>query len=267
VRQFMHLCARSILGVVLLGGVISPVHAQISNEVTHGLQWLTSQVQSDGSLLNEHQSIATVFQNRTEVAQTLKLLATPSPSLIAGISADTEDNTEYLSRKVNTLAINGAPTNVYTDMLIQRQNTDGGFGGSVGYESNALDSAWAAAALSQANNAMGAQANTNNFLLSQIGTDGCIAVKSDINCLQASALALLALQTTSDNASTTAARNLTTWISQQQTADGSWLGSTYLTALTLASVAQVTPENNATRANAKTFLLSQQASNGSWNTA
>jgi hypothetical protein len=50
--------------------------AQTSPEISRGVQWLTSQIQADGSLFDEPRSIATALQSRSEAAYTLKLLAT-----------------------------------------------------------------------------------------------------------------------------------------------------------------------------------------------
>ena len=66
-------------------------HAQaLSPEVSRGLSWLQSRVQSSGTLANEGSSIATALQNRAEVAQTLKTLSALPASLADAIAGESE---------------------------------------------------------------------------------------------------------------------------------------------------------------------------------
>lgn len=263
---FLRVLARCVLTCTFSLCALASSYAQtLSPEVTRGLQWLATQVQTDGSLLNEPQSIATKLQNRTEAAQTLKLLAALPPSLSAGINADTDDNTEYLSRKAIALSLNGWDATNYVGQLLQRQNADGGLGGASSHASNLLDTAWAVLALAQTNNATGATASrARAYLASQVMPDGGINARGDMNRLHQSAIALLALQTAPDGSSATAIRGLTSWILQQQGADGGWSGNVYLSAFALAAVSPVTADTTV-RGNARNFLVSRQAADGSWN--
>jgi hypothetical protein len=239
-------------------------YAQTSSQITRGLTWLTSQIQNDGSLLSEPQSIATRFQNRAEAAQTLKLLSSAPANLLNAINAEPEDNTEYLARKVISLGINGWNTTSYMTALSARQNTDGGFGGAAGYSSNTLDTARSVLALAQANQSSSAAANNARaYLTAQLSADGGMPGSSAIERQHSSAITLLALQTTPDATNATAIRGLTTWLLQQQGADGSWSSNIYLTAFVLTAVSPVTADATA-RTNASNFLLAQQASDGSW---
>src|SRR5690349_8831267 len=118
-------------------------HAQLSPEVTRGLAWLQGQVQADGTLANEASSAATGLQNRAEAAQTFKLLSAIPVSLAGAIAAEADDNTEYLARRIVSLALAGRDPSTLVTALAARQSSDGGFGGGLGYDSNALDTAWA----------------------------------------------------------------------------------------------------------------------------
>jgi hypothetical protein len=107
-------------------------------------------VQADGSLSNEASSIATSYQNRTEAVPTLTALAGLPLVVVDAIAADTEDNTEYLARRILTLRLADRDVSALIGALASRQNDDGGYGGAPGYESHALDTAWALLALSLA---------------------------------------------------------------------------------------------------------------------
>src|SRR5688572_16656004 len=131
----------------------SLAHAQVTPEITRGVQWLTGQVQPSGALANEAASIAASFQVRTEAAETLKLFATIPPSLAGAIAAETDSSTEYLSRKSVSVLLAAGDASAALNALIARQNGDGGFGGQSGYESNPLDTAFALIAFKAANQA------------------------------------------------------------------------------------------------------------------
>src|SRR5437879_1790674 len=107
VKRFIRVFDRYMVACAISDCALFLAKAQTLTEVTRGLQWLSGQVQANGTFLNESQSIATPFQNRTEVTQTLKLLASiPSP-LADNIVAETEGNTEYLARKVVNMTLAG----------------------------------------------------------------------------------------------------------------------------------------------------------------
>src|SRR5262249_52616192 len=129
-------------------GVVGIATAQAQTpEISRGLLWLQGQVQADGSLAGEATSAATALQNRAETAQTLKALAVLPANLADAIAGEPDDNTEYLARRVVSLALAGRDTSTLLTALAARQNADGGFGGGTGYESNPLDTAWALIAL------------------------------------------------------------------------------------------------------------------------
>lgn len=144
-----------------------------SPEVVKGLAWLQAQVQAAGTLTDEATSIATPLQSRSETLQTLKLLATVPDALADQLSADSEDNTEYLARRAVTLSLAGRDASAITALLAARQNLDGGFGGTIGYESNALDTAWVMLAMAQNSLSASTEAQTaRNYLMVAIQPDG-----------------------------------------------------------------------------------------------
>ena len=236
-----------------------------SPEVVKGLTWLQAQVQAAGTLTNEATSIATPLQSRSETLQTLKLLATVPDALADQLYADSEDNTEYLARRAVTLSLAGRDASAITALLAVRQNLDGGFGGTIGYESNALDTAWAMLAMAQNSlSASTAAQSARNYLMAAIQPDGGVGAGSDYARVNANAVALLALQMSTPNLNmATALKQINTWLLLKQGIDGSWMGDSYLTALSLSAVSPLVTDA-AIRTIARNYLTGLQGADGSW---
>jgi len=131
ISLFKSVLLACLAGLLALWG--GAVQAQASApEVVRGTNWLVAQIQANGALTNEPGSMATVFQNRSEAAVTLKLLASVPTSLSDIIAADNDGSTEYLARKIISLAQAGRSVSPYLPILAQRQNGNGGFGGGQG---------------------------------------------------------------------------------------------------------------------------------------
>lgn len=264
--------AWKLIREVAIGALLSTLLAGLSHaapvpspEVVKGLTWLQAQVQTAGTLTNEAVSIATPLQNRAETLQTLQLLGAVPSALADQLAADTEDNTEYLARRAVTLNMAGRDVSAITAQLLARQNGDGGFGGAMGSESNALDTAWTMLAMAQntLTNTPAAQM-ARNFLQAAIQPDGGVGAGSDSARVSANAVALLALQMSPQDLNTaTALKQITTWLLLKQKVDGSWLGNSYLTALSLSAVSPLVSDP-AIRTAARTYLTSLQGADGSW---
>ncbi|HEY2395193.1 MAG TPA: carboxypeptidase regulatory-like domain-containing protein, partial [Rudaea sp.] len=131
---------------------------------TKGVAWLAAQVQNDGSLANEASSIATPFQGREETLLTLCKLATAPAALASAIAANADDDTEYVARRALAAAAAGQASISDVAALLARQNADGGWGLTPGYQSDALDTAIALQALSAANASSAVAANGFAYL-------------------------------------------------------------------------------------------------------
>jgi hypothetical protein len=240
-------------------------HAQTSPQVARGIAWLTAQVQADGSLQNESVSIATPLQNRSEAALTLRLLATMPPSLANSVIADNDNNTQYLARKLIASVSNGNDGSAILPLLLQNQNADGGFGGALGYASEPDHTAWAILALAQAGQAGSTVANAARvYLGSLLETDGAMPGATNWERIHNSAQALLALQTNHDGGENTRINGLSSWLLQQQDADGGWMGNSYLSAVVFSALAPLTADTTV-RTKSVNFFLQRQNSDGSWN--
>ena len=240
-------------------------HAALSPEVSRGVTWLQSQIQTDGSVLNENLSVATPVQSRAEVLVTLKQLATTPTALIDLLAADPENNTEYLARRALVLAMAGRDNSILLSTLAVRQNIDGGFSGEIDHQSNISDTARVLLAFAYAGQGGSATAfAARDYLIGNVQIDGGMPGESDIHRLNQSALGLAALLSVSADIPTMAAtQKISTWLKQQQNVNGSWNNDQYLTSQILVAiyptVADATVKNNA-----RNFLLAAQGVNGSW---
>lgn len=250
-----------MLGIIVLNAYTETLTLP---EITRGVQWLAAQVKLDGSLSNEAQSIALPLQNRTEAANTLKLLAAVPTTLSGKIASEQADNAEFLARKIIALAQSGADTSADISVLLKLQTEDGSFATEQGFTGNPLDSAWAVLALAQAGQGGGSAAvAARGWLLTQIQTDGALPGSSDWERIHSSALTLLALQTDPTGGDVNRINGLSSWLLQQQNADGSWMSNSYLSAVVFSAIAPLTADNTV-RNKSSAFLLSRQSPDGSW---
>jgi len=254
-------------GLACLFGMLCLAPAQgqtLSPEVSRGLAWLQSQIQADGRLANEASSVATALQNRSETGQALVALATLPSNLADAIASESDGNTEYLARQAIALIAAARDASAQINLLLQRRNSDRGFGGGPGFESNPLDTAWVVLALARAGQGAGTPArDARAYLMASLQSDGGVAAANDALRIEYSAAALYALQTAGDGSTATTVRALSAWLLQRQGADGSWQGDTYLTAFSVIAVAPTTSDH-AVRAAASGFLLAGQSAAGSW---
>ncbi len=122
-------------------------------EITRGVAWLTAQVQADGSLSAENTAMALPLQAESESAITLSLLANAPSPLVARVRNAPGALAEFLARRALALAATHQGLTAPIADLIALRNPDGGFGSSLGYASDALDTAFALQALAQADGA------------------------------------------------------------------------------------------------------------------
>jgi len=239
-------------------------HAQaLSPEVSRGLSWLQSRVQSSGTLANEGSSIATALQNRAEVAQTLKTLSTLPASLTDAIASETEGNTEYLARRVASLALAGRDVSALVTALSAHQNLDGGFGGGAGYDSNALETAWALIAFKSAN-AIAPVLPALGYLTSAQTSDGSYSAPGRPD-VESTAIAVLAqrLYASEFNNVITTIQRAVVYLLAQQSPGQQWGDSVFLTSTAYEAVHDFVPlEPTATAV--RSFLGTRQRSEGSW---
>ena len=231
-HRFFSLLARvSLLLLGLFFSSLSLGQSTPSPEVTRGVTWLAAQVTSTGQLVNDTQSIATPFQTRVEAALALRLLNTLPSLLVTAVGAEQDDPTEYLARKAIILSMNGADTSQILASLLNRQNSDGGFGAANAFNSGAYDTAWAVLALTQLGQSPGPNAiQARAYLRTVQQIDGGIGEGSDAQRLIETAFAAFAFRTGTEAASLAAAQSAVNYLKLSQLADASWASSLYVTA-------------------------------------
>lgn len=240
--------------------------AQTSPEVVKGLQWLGSQVQANGELQNESLSIATKLQNRSEVAQTLQLLAPPSPQqLLDGLIVGNVGETEYLSRKILNYSFAGKPVTNEVNQLVSRQGHDGGFGAALGYESHSLDTSWALLALKTSNPAANDSVISAavEFLRTTQQANGAFGLANNTSQYLTTSAAMIALQSVARTPIVLDVLNkASAFLLSQQAADGGWGSVAQTSSVYLALLGSLSDQGLQTRVTG--YLLSQQSPNGSW---
>ncbi len=234
----------------------------LSPEVSRGLAWLQSQVQADGSLANEASSVATGLQNRSEAAQTFKLLSAIPVGLTDAIAGETDDNTEYLARRIVSLGLAGRDPSTLLTALAARQNSDGGFGGGPAFDSNALDTAWALIAL-RSSTSVGAAPQALGYLGLAQAFDGSYSAPGRPD-IETTAVAVLALGLYASQFDSFAAiSRAVPYLLSQQSPSQQWGNSAFLTATVYAAIHDVVPlEPTATAV--RSFLAGRQGADGSW---
>ncbi len=137
------------------------------------VDWLTDNVQGDGSLASENTSVATPLQVREETAVTLATLATASLGWCSAVAANWDDNNAYIARRIIATGAGGPVATQDFAALVASQNADGGWGLGSGSQSDPRDTVFVLLALRAANS--GASATVTNALgyLSQaVSSDG-----------------------------------------------------------------------------------------------
>jgi hypothetical protein len=264
VHKNLRAVARRLFALVFFGSALIsiPSKAQTSPAVTHGVQWLSAQVQADGSLQNETQSIATPLQSRSEAFSTLKLLGSVSSAQSTAIAADTNGNTEYLARQIVTLSSAGTDTSILVSQLAASKNPDGGYGGAPGYVSTSLDTAFALIAL-KAGGQTAIAPTALAYLQATQQADGSFLFNG-VEDIYSSIYVLAAFRQYSSTAQVSSNIQLATnYLMAQQSAPGIWNNSVFLTALVYPAVHDFIPLAP-TSAAISAFLIANQQTDGSW---
>jgi hypothetical protein len=240
-----------------------------SAALTSGLNWLKTQVHSDGTLSNESASIATSLQVRSETLTTLATLSTipsaPTNALVSGIAASGDNSTEALSRRVLAGRIAGSDTSGLIATLATRQNDDGGFGGQDGYTSSPLDTAWALLAF-QAAGVTAPVPVALDYLQNAQNSNGSYANggQNPQPPLYITAYVVLAMKPYASQYNLSSALNAAIGFLQGQRSSGNlWGDSIFLTALAYRAVHDFVPQDP-TGSDVRTLLTNTQAADGSW---
>jgi sugar lactone lactonase YvrE len=264
-ERFIHSLGRCCFLTVALFWLIGPAQGAPSAEVQKGLAWLETQVQANGSLTNESASLATPLQNRTEALFSLKLLTTIPASLADAVSADMEDNTEYLARRAVAMSMTGQNADAIIEQLAARQNADGGFAGIPDHESASLDTALTLLAFKAAGyKASAVIANALGFLDHSANTDGGFGLSaSNGSNLYVTSYVLQALQAYSQSyALSQPITHAKQWLLSMQQSGA--YADTLDNVVAILALAEITADAGS-YSGAVSALVSGQQADGSWN--
>jgi sugar lactone lactonase YvrE len=256
VKQFlMGVCALVLSSVTV-------AQAQTSPEVTRGLTWLKSQIQTDGTLNPALVTIATAEQGRAETLQTFTLLGATSNSLAAKVAATGDLGTEYLARRAIALSLANQPQPTLIADLLARMNADGGVGAHSFYISNPLDTAFLLLALKAANSTDTTSINKAlGYLTQSKNTAGAWGVQEQ-DRVYVTAYVLLAADAWKANFSVaTITSPAKDWLLTQRTTGQ--FGSVMLNAVSLLALATQTNDTTVLQP-LTTALKTAQDANGSW---
>lgn len=199
--------------------------------------WLIAQSQADGSIARSV-DVATVEQSTAEAITALRQVG--RADAVAGAEAylaqQTHAETESLARRIIAASLAGQSSSSLVADLLARQNQDGGFGDGPGYESNAIDTAFALQALVASNNTGGTPAGfAVGYLLQKQSGAGAWNGVDGTPSVYATALALRAVWSFRARfnvaASVESARN---WLLGQRV--GSLWSEPHLSALALTAI-------------------------------
>lgn len=246
-----------------------------ATEITGGALRLTPASISDGlTWLREQQNVAGYWSDKSstrlrDTAASLRTLQAIDPlftggaSAIAWLNTQTPSTTDYLARQLLSIGVSAAASR---DKLLALQNTDGGFGLGLRFDSDALDTALAILALKNVNASAAALNNAVQYLLNTQNFDGGWSNAEELQSRSSvTATVLQALKAMDAEASVTT--NAIAWLLAKQNLDGGFGDSTstvYDTANVLNTLVLLDLINTTVIDNAVAYLLSQQSIEGSW---
>jgi len=240
-----------------------------SESTDKALSWLLSQQSSNGSI-HKASDIGTEFQTSIEVTRSLRSLGKSDlpqfAQLISYInSSGFDDNTENLARRISVNYRNGISVSSDVNQILDRRNDDGGFGAREGFDSTAIDTAYALWGLGLAN--FSSSEITNEavaFIVDEQLTDGSWtndARPHESIALTSQVLETLRLYSVRFNLQQTITKASTYLHSQKNTA-GTWSSTEKITDSLIALIPISTEPS--VYVDALNHLKSSQLPNGSW---
>jgi large repetitive protein len=236
--------------------------------IEDGVQWLMTNQEEDGSWLDLSQ---TADRDTSEIVYALKNFPVAAQQYSTGLQwlgSDYSENTDYLSRKTETLANSGQDASAFINQIISRQNPDGGWGGNRAYISNPMDTSLALKALSIAG-------YSNQTVVSKAieylkakqnadggwgGDDGGGAIETATNVL-----ASFSKYRTNYQMEDQITKGIA-WLTQRQNTDGGFGNSpstVYDSSLAVMALREFNVSSQITN-NGLNYLLEQQSEKGSW---
>ncbi|WP_169923963.1 carboxypeptidase regulatory-like domain-containing protein [Sulfurifustis variabilis] len=237
--------------------------------VPEAIGWLATQQNADGSFGGTPGSLATPVQSTAEVLRAYQTVGQqsqpPYAPALAYLNGDTEENTEFLARKIVLNAAAGGDVSALVTALLAHQNADGGFGDRAGHDSTVFDTGYALEALAAANYTSGTFVGyAVGYLLNRQSAAGGWADGGNAASVFTTAQAMRALWPYRNaflgvSASLTAAQN---FLLAQRGTDGAW-SEPFETALALRAIVP-NATDLALVETSVAGLEAAQLANGSW---
>jgi hypothetical protein len=248
---------------VLTANLVYPVTASAD------IEWLSSQQMLDGSFESSN-AVSTTFQATSEVIWTIYALGESSepgiPAAIQYLESDSLQSSEHLARLIMITLATGSDASAYISDLMDRSGADGGFGELSGYDSTAIDTAFALNAMAYAGLQLSDTASyAIAYLLDKQNTDGGWSDGVNVSSIYITALVCSALQNYRHQyvLSDTIERANSFLMSSRSTQGA--IGDVFETALALIALAPVTYDQTLYQ-EVVDYLRSVQFEDGSWNT-
>ena len=229
--------------------------------------WLSSQQSSDGSLVST-EAVSTTFQATSEAIQAIYALGESTqpwiPAAIQYLESDTFQSTEHLARRIMVIHVSGGDASEYVGELTSRSGPDGGFGELPGYDSTAIDTAYALEAMASAGLQLSDTASyAIAYLLDRQDTDGGWSNRPNVSSVYVTALVSSALQSYRHHyLLNDAIERANGFLLSKRNAQGA-IGDAFETALAIIAMAPVTYDQSIYQ-DTVDYLTSLQLADGSW---
>ncbi|GAB2191576.1 hypothetical protein MAH1_31840 [Sessilibacter sp. MAH1] len=227
--------------------------------IDDGIDWLLTQRGSNPFWQDKE---STRLRDTLVVTETLRELVSgysSDPEVLRFLRDQSVNNTDSLARLLSVLL-----DETFSEQLLERQNTNGGWGLLPGYDSNALDTALAYTSLVNSNRSFN-QSAAVDFLLSQQNDDGgWPSVSGSKSTVRATVAVLNALVNIDDSSAVNAGLS---WLSQQTDSSGGFGdadASVHETALVIRTFARLQQLESINFTAALTFITERQRLGGHW---
>ena len=243
-------------------------------DIEDGVTWLRNSQKPDGSWMDSPLTIVRDTAATVTALNNFTLAEGQSSLGVQWLSSRDSENVDYLSRKIQALAISGEDVSAQITQLLSRQNADGGWGSNKSYTSNSVDTSLALKAFAKIRYSDQAVLSPAiEYLKAGQNTDGGWGGDDEVSSVETTANVLSAFnQCRSAFQLERQMTNAIAWMTQRQNPDGDFsysanadggASSVYDTAMAVLTLREFNTSPDVIN-NGTDYLLGQQSENGSW---